>query len=503
MNPFSFLNARCLTVLAVLLLSTNLAGAQPKPARRYAGGLVFTRTRALTVLNKAPLTEASYANLPARVSYEAYCPSVGDQGKAETSVAFATAYYLRTIMDGRAQNLTQKPQLDNARFSPTFVYARIRDPKDVTCQGGGTLEEALAVLKTDGVPRLSTLAYPQCNAQLPATVVQEANRFRIGDYQQLFTETAPADQKVRSVKKALTDGNPVVIGIGAPLSFEEVKNVWQPAPNEKPADAVYNQALCVIGYDDARQGGAFRVVNSWGRNWGEGGLCWIPYVHFGTFALNAFQVYAPPTDTFAPVVASTGNPPAQPETTGRRGSAELKLGDGSPMPLTRAADRDLTVAADATAPADIQPYRSVQPYPSGTRFKFYLTNSENAYIYALTLDRRGTFQKLVPYDELTSPLLGPNTIIAYPATDQSIVMDNHRGTDYLLLLFARRPLNTNGLLKALDRRRGPLASRVADVLADQLVRPDQIRYRPDAVDFTVAPNATGNVVPVLIELAHQ
>ena len=493
---------------AIALLMTGLltpsVEAQDKPlTRKYAGGLKMNRTRSLTVLNKAPLATRSFANLPSQVSYEQFCPSVGDQGRQETSVAFATAYYLRTIMEGKEQNVTQRPKLDQSRFSPTFVYDKIRDPKDVNCQGGGTIEEALEVLKTAGVPRLKSLAYPLCNQAVSATVTKEAAQFKISDYQQLFADPTNPDQNVLAVKKALAEGNPVVAGIGAPLSFEEARAVWEPAPNEKADDVLYNQAICVIGYDDKLHGGAFRIVNSWNTGWGEKGFCWIPYGYFGRFVLNAFQVYGSNREAESQPGAVVLNPAAAPAADTRRGSAELKLNDGTAMPVTRQATRDLRVVADESAPTDIRPYRMIQAYPSNTRFKFFLNNSENAYVYALTTGKSGDFEKLFPADELISPLLGPNTTIAYPDETHSIVMEKHKGKDYLLILFSKRPLNIDGLLKALDRKSGSLDKRVADVLGDQLVRQDQIRYQADQVAFDVKPGATGNVVPLLIEFQYK
>ncbi|MFD2571141.1 C1 family peptidase [Spirosoma soli] len=491
-------------------LTTMSLQAQDKQTtvRKYAGGLKFNRTRSLTVMTKAPLATRSFANLPAQVSYEQYCPSVGDQGRQETSVAFATAYYLRTIMEGKEQNVTQKPQIDQSRFSPTFVYDKIRDPKDVNCQGGGTIEEALDVLKSDGVPRLRSLGYPLCNEAIPPAVAKEATQFRIGDYQQLFTPETAADQKVLAVKKALADGNPVVVGIGAPLSFEEARAVWEPAPNEKADDVLYNQALCVIGYDDKKAGGAFRIVNSWNTGWGEKGFCWIPYAYFGKFSINAFQVYGaeaeagnrPGTVILDSKTGSGGNKPADES---RRGSAELKLNNGAAMEVTRQATRELKVVSDETAPTEMRPYRTTQPYESGTRFKFFLNNSENAYVYALTTNKNGDFDKLFPADELTSPLLGPNTTIAYPSETSSIVMEKHKGKDYLLILFAKRPLNMDGLIKALDRKKGSIDKRISEVLNDQLVRQDQIKYRDDQLAFDVKPGTTGNVVPLLIEFNYK
>lgn len=491
--------------VALVLLTMTVTQAQDKPAaRKYAGGLKLNRTRSLTVLHKAPLATRSFANLPSQVSYEQFCPSVGDQGRQETSVAFATAYYLRTIMEGKEQNVTQRPQLDQARFSPTFVYDKIRDPKDVNCQGGGTIEEALDVLKTAGVPRLKSLAYPLCNQAVSAAVVNEAAQFRIGDYQQLFADQTDPNQNVLAVKKALAEGNPVVAGIGAPLSFEEARAVWQPAPNEKADDILYNQAICVIGYNDKLHGGAFRIVNSWNTGWGEKGFCWIPYAYFGRFVLNAFQVYGGNREAGSKsgLVVLTSGTSGRPADT-RRGSAELKLNDGTAMAVTRQASRELKLVSDESGPTDIRPYRMLQAYPSETRFKFFLNNSENAYVYALTTDKSGDFVKLFPADELISPLLGPNTTIAYPDETHSIVMEKHKGKDYLLILFSKRPLSMDGLIKTLDRKRGSLDKRVADVLGDQLVRQDQIRYGADQVSFDVKPGATGNVVPLLIEFQYK
>ncbi len=511
MGCFKQKNNAMKPTLFLIALSVGLsANGQEPPARKYAGGLKINRTRSLTVLNKAPLATRSFANLPTEVSYEQFCPSVGDQGKQETSVAFATAYYLRTIMEGRDQNMTQKAQLDQARFSPTFVYDKIRDPKDVNCQGGGTIEEALDVLKVNGVPRLRTLTYPQCSPKIAPNAVQEAAKFRIGDYQQLFAANAPADQKVLAVKKALSEGNPVVVGIGAPLSFEEVRAVWEPAPNEKVADALYNQAICVIGYSDKQYGGAFRIVNSWNTKWGEKGFCWIPYRYFSQFVLNAFQVYGtaqtPASETAtasaatpASVVLNTGVRP----TDTRRGQAELRLNDGTPMAVSRQVARTLKVEADDAAPTTLRAYRTVTPYATGTRFKFYLTNSENAYVYALTMNKRGDFDKLFPFDDLTSPLLGPNTTIVYPGEKTSILIEGPKSSDYLLILFAKRPLNLDGLVKALDRKRGPIDKRINDLLGDQLVQPNDVRYDDEQIAFDVKPGVSAPIVPVLIEIQHQ
>jgi hypothetical protein len=41
--------------------------------------------------------------------------------------------------------------------------------------------------------------------------------------------------------------------------------------------AVAGHAMCIIGYDDNIGGGSFKLVNSWGKEWGKNGFCWLRY----------------------------------------------------------------------------------------------------------------------------------------------------------------------------------------------------------------------------------
>lgn len=46
----------------------------------------------------------------------------------------------------------------------------------------------------------------------------------------------------------------------------------------RPTGAVDGgHAIAVVGYDDAKFGGAFQLVNSWGPSWGARGFCWVSY----------------------------------------------------------------------------------------------------------------------------------------------------------------------------------------------------------------------------------
>ncbi len=56
--------------------------------------------------------------------------------------------------------------------------------------------------------------------------------------------------------------------------------------NLSGSNSVYNtadgnnlggHAVTIVGYDDNKFGGAFKIINSWSANWGDDGYFWLPY----------------------------------------------------------------------------------------------------------------------------------------------------------------------------------------------------------------------------------
>ena len=60
-----------------------------------------------------------------------------------------------------------------------------------------------------------------------------------------------------------------------------------PSTNEKEEGG---HALCVIGYDDTKYGGSFRIVNSWGTDYGDRGFMWVKYNDFAEFVSEIYAV---------------------------------------------------------------------------------------------------------------------------------------------------------------------------------------------------------------------
>lgn len=82
----------------------------------------------------------------------------------------------------------------------------------------------------------------------------------------------------RSIRKALSEGFPVVFGS---LVYRGIYNVTADKPvlpmprrGERP---IGGHCMTITGHDDARQ--VYTVDNSWGTSWGKAGRCFIPYAY--------------------------------------------------------------------------------------------------------------------------------------------------------------------------------------------------------------------------------
>lgn len=83
------------------------------------------------------------------------------------------------------------------------------------------------------------------------------------------------NSNLEELKSCIALGHPFVLGFNVYHSF--MYGNWKdtmPMPTPKEA-IVGGHAVCAVGYDDARQ--AFRIKNSWGTDWKDGGHFWMPY----------------------------------------------------------------------------------------------------------------------------------------------------------------------------------------------------------------------------------
>jgi len=179
-------------------------------------------------------------------------------------VGWATAYAMKSYHE-KVENQWSLNSNDHL-FSPSFIYNQINRGQDK----GSLPNEALDLMVNTGAATLNSMDYTDSDyLTAPSTTAfTEAANYKAKSWE--------VPRSLNDIKAALANNLPVVIGIGIYESFNFVSGT----------DAVYNSAtgqplgghaITVVGYDDNKYGGAFKVINSYGQNWGDGGYFWLPY----------------------------------------------------------------------------------------------------------------------------------------------------------------------------------------------------------------------------------
>ena len=272
-----------------------------------AQGLVYLSPEAYESipLASAPLSKAP---LPARVDLSRHLPSPGSQGLQASCVGWAVAYGLKTYQESveRGQAPTGSAQM----FSPAFVYNLLVRGN---CSSGTGISDALRVLASEEVAPLSMFPYdPYSCSRLPDRRASEvARNYRISSHARVNS------WDLGEVKAYLANGLPIVVGMDVGDGFQAHRfGVFQ--GDRYPS---YPHAMLVTGYDDGLQ--AFRLFNSWGRDWGESGSGWISYRAFRNQTREAYVAH----DMSSP---STTVPPREREEEPRRNTGRISATLGSP-----------------------------------------------------------------------------------------------------------------------------------------------------------------------------
>lgn len=450
-----------------LLLGSFALSAQ---SNDYAMGSTMDDDAYGLIPVKAKLLTRSYRTLPSNVSLERYCPTPKNQGQYGTCTSWAVAYAARSIMEAIAMERTNTEKNTNMAFSPSFVYARIKHNGDNNCQNGSCIVDAMQLLCRQGVPRLSSFN-TECATYIPPQVTDEAQKYRIRDYFTLFRIDADDTRKIESTKMALSQGRPVIISMACYASFSNAHHAWDGQADRRRGD----HAMCVVGYDDNEMGGAFRIMNSWGTDWGEGGFTWVRYSDFARHVRYGFEMYLNPTQHTSPKLS---------------GSLKVRLNSGSDMPLR------------LSEPDGCGIYRVLRSYPSGTQYRVLISNDNPAYIYLIGSDLSCRTDILFPPSPQVSPaLVYAANDIAVPDEQWDIRTDNTVGTDYLCVLYSHSSLDIDALSSRIERMEGTFPQRVAKALGSQAISYANISFDPSEVRFST--NSNNTVVPIIIEIPHS
>lgn len=443
---------------------------------QYGTGCLVDSAKYMQVPIGATLMRGDY-KVPAAASLKEYCPIPGDQGNFGTCTAWSAAYASRTILYAKRKNISGKEAIMNMAFSPSYVYNQIRITGD--CYYGAYISDALYLLKTQGCIGFKEFGY-ECDREAKPSEKTKAGKFVIQDYKRLFMYGAnnnPTSGVLKMVKKSLSEGKPVVVSMRCFASLEKAKGIWNP-PTSNDQNKGYH-AMTVIGYDDAKSGGSVEIMNSWGAAWGNEGFIWVKYSDFEKNCVEAYELGDFPADA--------GKENALPTEIFFAGELNFKKSDGKIM----------------TASLKDGIYKMKDNYFSGTAFQFFVTHQEPVYMYAVGSDLSNKYAVLFPFDQYTSPLLGyKRGTVAFPSEDHFLQLDQTKGSDFVCVLYSRKPLDINELVRKMEIGKGSIKERVYQALGNELIPPMQTQYQSGKIGFNLKASK-GSVVPIIVEIGHQ
>lgn len=247
-----------------------IARGQTTDPSDYAQGLILDSREKLNTIPRSPTFRDS---LPENVDLSRHFPEPGDQGRQGSCTAWAVGYaaraYYSVKIEGGARN-------DRGRIpSPAYIYNSIKGVGSCRTTGA-SLSNALELLRDSGSLALDVYPYNEDSCDAPsAELKRRADGFRIDGYRWL-----DADDKrsiVDNIKGQLAQNNPVILAIKTTQSFHRLRNgeIYKNPTQCSSKDGHCNHAITAVGYDDSIQ--AFKLINSWGKDWASRGFTWIDY----------------------------------------------------------------------------------------------------------------------------------------------------------------------------------------------------------------------------------
>jgi hypothetical protein len=409
-------------------------------------GPLFAQDRSEYPLG-AVLDEALYESLPRKsppraeplpkaVSLKAYAPAPGDQAPYGTCVGWAAAYAARTISESRALGRRDRSEITANAFSPVYIYKGISN--DPECQEGTSISEALDLMKIKGAVKMLEDELDTDITKIPLSSYADSRKYPIAGYVTQYPRPMPTGNlsQIAMVKKSLAEGNPVIIGLNAPPSFVESGEVWHPVEN--PQRFYGGHAVCVVGYDDEKEGGAFEVLNSWGKKWGRAGFAWIPYNTFNRWVREAYEIIE--------------NLSVYEDAARFGGAVRLELaGDRGFMSFAFNEDGY---------------YQSAEAWPSGTEFRVLLENQYPSYVYAFSAASPSTpVSRVFPIGERNSAMVDYSDVV-WPSAQQWIKLGDTPGADYLIILYAKEELDIRSIENRFERAQGNPRERLRHALGN-------------------------------------
>lgn len=200
---------------------------------------------------------------------------VRNQGRQGSCASFAVSSVIEAM------------RKDKRRYSPAFLYWSAREITGNTDRdSGATLLDVIKGATLKGICSEDNMPYNADNFSMAPTesAIKEASDC-------LVIEAKTVNTNLRDIRSALSDGFPVIIATKIFDSFSDTMSGFVRHPSKKEMadgtrnDGHGNHAMVVCGFSDKER--VLIVRNSWGKDFGVNGYCYIPYSYAQKYFLQA------------------------------------------------------------------------------------------------------------------------------------------------------------------------------------------------------------------------
>ena len=258
--------------------------------KKGLGALIPTEEMLIEVPVAMPPVNSYASNkLPSSFDLSNKMPPVRSQGGQGSCASWAVGYYLKAYHEHIDKDTDYgKENNYSGVYSPAFLYNSV---KIGSCDEGSYIHENLDRVKDIGIASWEDMPYNEnkCDTKPSTTATTNAKCARILDYQRIRIHEPIENIEMQDMKYYLSHGNPLVIGIHVYNGFNSPKRVDGEFIYKEYNENGYNggHAIVVVGYDDGKN--AFKIINSWGIDWGNDGFLWIDYDVFSEIVFVAYR----------------------------------------------------------------------------------------------------------------------------------------------------------------------------------------------------------------------
>ena len=439
--------------------------------KSYALGSTYDEEKYVNTEIFASLANNKKNPMPEKVTLLEFAPKRLNQGSQGSCVGWASSYAARTILESRATG--KNP--NQVAFSPSFLYNQIALPG---CQGTYITEAMKSLEKVGDLP-FSDFRYNEqsCSDKPDSYEKTEAKQYKIKGYNRLTLNGDKHKTDVLAIKQNLAQGAPVVIGMMVGGSFMQQmqgKDVWRPTRADYNQRGFGGHAMCVIGYDDYKEGGAFEIMNSWGTDWGKDGVAWVSYSDFEYFTKEAYGLYP---------MGNAKDAKFDPN------KLEMKFGI-----INNASGKNIPFEFVSGIT-----FKTNSPIAVGTQFKIESTNSIECYTYVFGQETDKSSYVLFPYTAKHSPYCGITGTRLFP-NDHSLVADDLGSKDYMAIVVSKSPLDYDKLNTMINNSEGSsYQEKIMNTLQSQII--SNVKFNSNGETINANADTQGkNILAVVVEI---